>query len=66
MAMTIEQILAAKMETETAIRDLLVRFSETTGLVVHEVNFSMTDITSYGDKQRRITCTAVEMDVRLP
>ena len=62
--MTIEEIQRKRRATENDIYKLLVDFSDTTGLVVEGVNFSTVDTATVGG-ERRITYTAVKMDVRL-
>jgi len=54
--MDIEQIKVKKMQTEIAIRKLLVEFSEETGLLVENIEFEMINIPRVGGESK-VECT---------
>ena len=62
--MDIEQIKVKKMQTEIAMRKLLVEFSEETGLAVENIEFEMVNIIKIGG-MRGIECTSLLLDVRI-
>lgn len=62
--MDINQIKEKKALIEGQIRNLILEFSEQTGLVVEGIGHEMIDISSYGSP-KRMQCTDVTLDVRL-
>lgn len=62
--MDIEQIKVKKMQTEIAIRKLLVEFSEETGLLVENIEFEMINISRVGGESK-VECTGLFLDVRI-
>lgn len=62
--MDIEQIKVKKMQTEIAMRKLLVEFSEETGLLVENIEFEMINISRVGSESK-VECTTLLLDVRV-
>ncbi len=62
--MDIEQIKVKKMQTEIAMRKLLVEFSEETGLLVENIEFEMINISRVGSESK-VECTTLLLDVRI-
>ena len=62
--MDIEQIKVKKMQTEIAMRKLLVEFSEETGLAVENIEFEMINISRIGG-ECKMECTSLLLDVRI-
>lgn len=62
--MDINQIREKKVAVEKEIYDLIVKFSEETGLIVEDINHETLDISVCGESGRR-QYTSVTLDVRL-
>lgn len=63
--MDIEQIKVKKMQTEIAMRKLLVEFSEKTGLLVENIEFEMINISRRVGVGSKVECTTLLLDVRI-
>ncbi len=62
--MDIEQIKVKKMQTEIAMRKLLMEFSEETGLVVENIDVEMINVIKAGGDRKR-ECISLLLDVRI-
>jgi hypothetical protein len=62
--MDIEQIKVKKMQTENDMRELLVKFSEETGLRVENIEVEMIDISRVGGESK-VEFVTLLLDVRI-